>query len=262
MRFTDKRGDISDAEASKIDYIRSFKAGETTVRFLEEMSDWEKYREHYTLDGKMFPCIKANASCPGCNSDNEKVSKSSRKYATNVYLVEAARVLPFKIPISLAKVLETRSERNGNTLLNRDYVIIRKGSGMDTDYDADSDEKYPVDTAEKLKEASDINELLEAAFTEQWGDPEEFVEGNSSQIEKDPEIDALKAKIRSIQKSEEDIPPTEASVQSESADDEVINEDDLYKMDRNDLETVAMKVGIAYDGMTDRQLIRKIIATA
>lgn len=242
MRFSSKRGNVSDSD-SNLTYLRSFKNGNTTVRFLAEMDDWDRYREHYTLDGKMFPCIKSEGPCPGCNSSNEKVSKSSRKYATNVFLVDSGQVLPFKIPISLAKLLENRAERNGGTLLNRDYVVMRTGSGMDTNYDVDTDEKYVIDIEEKLKEAADIESILEAAFIEQWGDPEDLK----------PEVE---------EKKEDDIPPTESSSQSASADDEEISEDDLYKMDRDDLETVAMKVGVSFEGMTDRQLIRKILATA
>ena len=150
MRFSTKRGDASDAD-SNLTYLRGFKAGNTTVRFLQEMEEWDKYREHYTLDGKMFPCIKTEGTCPGCTSNNEKVSKSSRKYATNVFLVDTGQVLPFKIPITLAKLLENRADRNGGTLLNRDYVVMRSGSGMDTSYDVDTDEKYVIDVAEKLK---------------------------------------------------------------------------------------------------------------
>lgn len=245
MRFTSKRGDVSDADSGGM-YLRSFKTGATTVRFLQEMKDWDRYREHYTLDGKMFPCIKDMGNCPGCNSENDKVSKSSRKYATNVYLPQVGVVLPFKIPISLAKRLETRAERNGGTLLNRDYVIFRKGSGLDTDYDVEGDEKYEVDIDEKLKEATDVNECLDASFREQWGDPEDFVSDGKP----------------AASKPSEDVPPTETSAQSESAGDEVISEDALWEMPRNDLEVVARKVGVDPGGMTDRQLVRKILATA
>lgn len=261
MRFSTKRGDASDVD-SNLTYLRGFKTGNTTVRFLQEMEEWDKYREHYTLDGKMFPCIKTEGTCPGCTSNNEKVSKSSRKYATNVFLVDTGQVLPFKIPITLAKLLENRADRNGGTLLNRDYVVMRSGSGMDTSYDVDTDEKYVIDVAEKLKDASDIGAILEAAFVEQWGDPEEFVEQAEAPKPSRSNGFTLEEVASEPRKKAEDIPPTETSSQSESADDEVINEDDLYKMERNDLETVAMKVGVAYEGMTDRQLIRKILATA
>ena len=258
MKFTSKRGDVSDAEVSG-NYLRNFKNGTTTIRFLQEMDEWDKYREHYTLDGKSFPCIKGEGNCPGCNHENEKVSKSSRKYATNVYFVEPGLVLPVRIPITLAKRLETRAERNGNTLLTRDYVVIRKGSGMDTDYDVDQDEKYAIDTAAKLKEGADIDAILEANFREQWGDPEDYARGESKSS--GFTADEVDAESRA-KKAADDVPPTESSSQSASADDEEIDEEDLYKMSREQLEVVAMKVGVAFDGMTDTQLIRKIIVNA
>lgn len=125
-------------------------------------------------------------------------------------------------------------------------MIFRKGSGLDTDYDVEGDEKYEVDIDEKLKEATDVNECLDASFREQWGDPEDFVSDGKP----------------AASKPSEDVPPTETSAQSESAGDEVISEDALWEMPRNDLEVVARKVGVDPGGMTDRQLVRKILATA
>ena len=136
---------------------------------------------------------------------------------------------------------------------------ILKGSGMDTDYDVDQDEKYAIDTAAKLKEGADIDAILEANFREQWGDPEDYARGESKSS--GFTADEVDAESRA-KKAADDVPPTESSSQSASADDEEIDEEDLYKMSREQLEVVAMKVGVAFDGMTDTQLIRKIIVNA
>ena len=169
MKFGQRKADAPEEPSGDGMYLRAFKDGDTKVRFLQETDDWIVFREHY-LSGKSFPCTGERDSCPGCSHPDESVQKASRKYATNVWLPKNNVVLPFRIPISLAKSLFTRSEKNDGTITNRDYVIMRSGKGLDTEYDVDSDEKYSVDIPSLLAQGMDIQDVLQTSYDEVWGD--------------------------------------------------------------------------------------------
>jgi hypothetical protein len=169
--FGTKKSDVIETG----NYLRNFKKGETKVRFLQESPEWWGYFEHF-MDGKSFPCMEAS-ECPGCSSDNESVKRRSRRYGTFVWMVDQKRVLPFKIGAKLSERLTVRAERNNGSLLNRDYVIIRSGTGLETDYDVDQDERYEFDTASAWKNRGDqeIQEILADQFVAVFGDPDEYI---------------------------------------------------------------------------------------
>lgn len=249
MQFGQRRGDVTEIESDGR-YLRNFKKGEVKVRFLEETQDWITFREHY-LEGKSFPCTGDKDSCPGCTHPDEDVQRASRKYATNVYLVEVERVLPFRIPVSLAKSMDTRSDKNGGTILNRDYVVMRSGKGLETEYDVDSDERYAMDTKSLLKDGMDIQELLEESYNEVWGEKkEEPVKEKTSRLGR--------GKAKAEEEPEEF--PSEAK---DSADDEdlVIDEEALYDMALADLIDLGTKVGIeGAEDMSKPSLIRSLLS--
>ena len=166
MEFGQKKKDIVEAG----DYLRNFPKGETLCRFLYEQDDWDGFREHYTNDNKSFPCTRDRNTCPGCIDPDDKVNRAGRKYATQVYLVKTQKVTAMRIPVSLSDRLAIRAERNGGTLLTRDFVVLKSGSGLDTEYDADSEEKYDLDlNALRAQETISIQSCWEGAFAEVWG---------------------------------------------------------------------------------------------
>src|SRR6266702_5978215 len=119
MKFGQKRSEAPEETDGTGNYLRSFRKGETKVRFLQETGEWIKFNEHYTEDNKSFPCTEDTRSCPGCTSESERTQRRSRRYGTYVHLVKNNTTLPFKVPPSLSNRLEARAERNGGTLLNR-----------------------------------------------------------------------------------------------------------------------------------------------
>lgn len=247
MKFGTKKKDAPEQNDAGGMYLRTFKDGETVVRFLEETDDWIVFREHY-LNGKSFPCTGDRDSCPGCTHPDESVQKAGRKYATNAWLPKQNAVLPFRIPISLAKSLFTRSEKNDGTITNRDYVIMRSGKGLDTEYDVDSDDKYAVDVASLLKQGVDIQEVLQASYDEVWGE--------------EPREERFSRKPK---EAEEETFPSRSEVQGESADDSeiVLDEDRLYEMSLAELVDVADKVGIdVREGTKKGDLIRTLLAAS
>lgn len=254
MQFGQRRGDAPEIESDGR-YLRNFKKGEVKVRFLEETQDWITFREHY-LEGKSFPCTQDKDNCPGCTHPDEDVQRASRKYATNLYLVDVEKTLPFRIPVSLAKSMDTRSDKNGGTILNRDYVVMRSGKGLDTEYDVDSDERYALDTKSLLKDGLDINELLEESYNEVWGAKvEEVKEIKSSRLGRS------KAKVEEPEEEPKEEFPSETKASTEDDDDLVIDEEALYDMALADLIDLGTKVGIeGADNMSKPSLIRSLLS--
>jgi hypothetical protein len=230
MQFGKRKADAPAIVEGSGDYLRNFKDGEVTVRFIEETDDWITFREHYTKDRKSFPCTE-NSECPGCNDSDEDVRKASRKYATNIMLVKNEMVLPFRIPVSLAKRLFARSERNGGTITNRDYVVMKTGKGLDTEYDVEQEDKYTVDLDSLKAQAKDVQEILRITYEE-----------NAPVAEK---ITMERPKPKD--EAEEPL-PSKPEAQSDSAetsgDDIEIDEDTLYEMELTDLIDLAGKAGV------------------
>jgi hypothetical protein len=262
MRFGTKKRDVQESEFND-KYLRNFKNGETKVRFLEEPEEWILYQEHFTRDRQSFPCTMDTTSCPGCISEDEQMQRRSRKYGTHLLLVEPNIVLPFKISITLASRLTARAERNNGTIVNRDYLILRSGEGLRTEYDVDADEKYPLDTDALLTKATaSIEEILQDMFTQVWGDPDQY---------KPKDEYRPKAKLSSVSKQDDDVPDAlklkhereGMDVYVPPADDE-ITEAQIRAMTRSQLIALWKKAG--WDGFNDdwnkTEIIDAILAKA
>lgn len=237
-------------------YLRNFKKGDTKVRFLQEPNEWHDYFEHF-MDGKSFPCMEI-PECPGCAHPNSNVSRRSRRYGTFLLLVENKRVLPFKIGARLSERLITRAERNGKTLKSRDYVIIRSGTGLETDYDVDQDERYEVDTDELWKQRGEfeIEQILTEQFKELFGDPEAYL----AQVRRDRQDAAAESRVSEPKHAaEDDTPPWEKSPSTESSDIE-ISEAQLNDMSRAQLHEVWVKAGFGEDAWNDDWSRQEIVA--
>lgn len=200
-------------------YLRSFRAGDTTVRFCEETQDWIMFWEHFNSDQKAYPCTGDRKTCPGCNSEDERERKASRRYASTVKLVDQKNdaYMPVRIPVSVYKKMVTRSERNDGTILNRDYIIIKEGKGLDTEYDVEADRAYAIPLKDLKANIFDVEIVLQAMFNEIWPELAEPTNGK----------DAQKA----------------PKVENESQDEE-ITEADLKKMGIRDLRALARKHGV------------------
>jgi hypothetical protein len=245
VRFGQKKSEAPEEVDSDGMYLRGFKDGDLKVRFLQECDDWIVFREHYNKERRSFPCTGDKETCPGCTSEDDEVSKSSRKYATNVHVVKANYVAPYRIPITLAKRMFARSERNEGTITNRDYIISRSGKGLETEYDVEADDKYEVNIKALLKDGQDIEEILERAFEDNApGQPK-------------------KSSSLAREKAQEEEPPSDPEPKSESAgdsgDDEVIDEDALFEMTISDLKALAAKAGIDVPSTAKKSSIIRLL---
>jgi len=148
-------------------FLKNFREGETRLRFLQEVKDWLVYWEHFNPapGGFPFPCTGDRETCPGCTSGIEKMEKASRKALCNVKVGDYVDV--YKFQSKLANKMEIRSERNGGTILNRDFIITRIGKDTQTDYDIDGMQESPLDPKPELLDAE---AMLAQAFRDAWPD--------------------------------------------------------------------------------------------
>lgn len=185
--YLDRRGDDDEV------WIKGFKDGMTTIRIPPEpkTTKWTTYREHYDEGMGYFPCSEAK-DCVGCTDANPKVRDRSRRYAINA-LDSEGRVQVYKIGSRLYRTLQGREQRLG-TLSDRDYIIIRTGQKLETNYDVDPGEKYEIDWPE-ADELHDIMEVLGAKYLSTaalyGGDVE-----NQSEPEPEPEKQATTSRRR------------------------------------------------------------------
>jgi hypothetical protein len=232
-------------------YLRGFAKGETKVRFLQEQDDWIEFWEHRTATGKGYPCTGDKTTCPGCTSEIDKQRKASRRYGTYLLLVEKDKVLPFKIPGSLADRIAARAEKNNGTILNRDYSVMKTGEGLETEYDVDQEDKYEVDTAKRLSEAElTVQQCLQESWKEAWGDT--------------PAIPAQREAPAAEHVPGDENPPTEPKgEQAAPASEESVEltEAKVRAMDRPELRELCDKAGVEWSSTdTAGELADKLIA--
>lgn len=245
--------DMAKSQGGKT-WIKNVRADEDmTVRFLTEPEDWYSYREHYDPDIHFFPCIGRESDCPGCEHDSEKVQRTSRRYLANAYDVEAGQVIPLKLPLDLANRLVARYERNGDTLLNRDYTLHRMGKGLDTTYDVTPEDKSKFDVSkhEQIDLEKALIEQFEDAFDLESEDDDED-EGRArtskpsrAKKQRQPEVDE-----DDDVEDDEDIPSEPSAVAEEDEDDgeDYLTEEQAMKMDKDELKALADQFQVEVDG--------------
>jgi hypothetical protein len=178
MRFG-KSAKEAEAEPSRAgfsgDFIRYLKDGDTTIRILQEPNDWTYWWEHFSPAGFSFPCANEDGNspddCPGCSSDNEKMSKVNRKIGFNVLASWNGQeyVNAFKVGPTVADKLKNRYNRL-DTITDRDYTITRYKTGADRyDFDVEGGNPSPIDLSKY--ELKDIESMLAEAYDQAWGDP-------------------------------------------------------------------------------------------
>lgn len=268
--------------------IWNFRAGSTTVRFLEELGDeeWTSYWEHYDgLKRKFFPCPGKENGCPGCEAGN----KASKKYLVNLLIqsaddekVKSGYVSLYKVPASLVSKVMRRADRY-ETVTDRDYEVIRMGSGMDTEYDLETGDKSFVDIEQYLEQFTDHELALQTAWETYAGKPEPKAKAKiakpARKVEEEPEEDPnpktyrAQAEERSAQRSaaaaqadDAGDPPSEPRPQSDSADggaddEEVLSEDAVRSMSIDQLHVLFARTGLAVpeDATTAQELADHLI---
>lgn len=133
---------------------------ELTVRFLDEPDEWTEFYQHYMpeMEPRAFACN--DGDCVGCAEGN----RPSKKWAARVLDVNESRIRVFVMTKQVwEKLLGRRAFLKFNTILDRNYIIIRTGSGLtDTDYDVDPDSASRMNLKKYATEidALDVEEFL------------------------------------------------------------------------------------------------------
>jgi len=262
MEFGQKAKDIVENTG---DYLRNLKAGDTKVRFHEELPEWIGYWEHF-IGKQSFPCTEDRKTCPGCTHEDEKVRKASRRYAVNLLDIDKGVVLPYRIPSTVKKRCDTRAGRNDGSITTRDYTIIKSGQMLDTEYDVEQEEEYPVDWAKYADQVSDLQEILTASFEEVWGEgsAEKYAPGNAVEAEKKPRkrenVDDQIAGWEAEKAAK--APAKKAAAKKEPEPEVVVTESELREMGLLELAALAEKGGVDIKGLKSAdEIVDAIIAS-
>jgi len=180
------------------------RAGETRVRFLAEIPDWQEYWEHYDPTVNFFPCTGDKKTCPGCTSSIERTAKATKRYLAPVLDPHTGRVWGLKMATDLANRLSLRADRNNGTVTNRDYTLIRTGSGLETEYDVEQEEKVAIDLG--VYEGSfDLQDMLASQFAAAWPDFDiENPNGAKAQEQPEPRKRAPRKQAQPAQPAQEE----------------------------------------------------------
>lgn len=266
MQFGTPASETTDSGSG--DYLRGLRDGDTKIRFLQEIPTWIGYWEHYK-DKKGFPCTGDKMTCPGCTSDDERVAKANRRWGANALLVDRGTVLPVKLPNSVKKKMETRAARNDGTVLTRDYVIIKTGSGLETEYDVEQDDKYPIDPDEYVESTQDIQAILVAMFEEVWGEgaAEEYFAKKGTVKEADKPKAARSRKRETVDDqldrwAEEDKAKKGKAKDPEPEPDVEVTLEQIQAMNLVELAALAEKAGVDISEAGSKQEVVEILVAA
>lgn len=162
------RRSLKSGQAGPIRYIPKGdgdKPGEITVRFLEEPDEWFNFKEHWDESlNKSYPCV--GDDCPGCRTEERLASR----YLANALDIETDKVIAIQMAKDLTNKLLRKYERFG-TITDRDYVLVREGQGLKTEYDCEYED--PMKRRVQQYELLDLQDVLDKAFAAVFNDDDD-----------------------------------------------------------------------------------------
>lgn len=146
------------------------------LRFITEPDEWVEFFEHYD---------EANKRMMLCTDDCEycaEKKRPSKRYLSNAVDVEDSKVVALKLPVTAASQVMKKYERY-NTLLDRDYSILKEGTGLDTEYDVNPE--APSRFNMKKYEPFDLWDVLTKMLEDQSDDAEDAVDDDEDEEEEE-----------------------------------------------------------------------------
>lgn len=245
-------------------YIKYFKDSETRLRFLEKISDWTEIWMHFSQSkSRDYPCTGERSTCPGCNHENEKEAKASKRYIVNALSPKSGYVDLWKIPVSIIDDL-LRLEAADGSIMKRDYTILKFQKDNGTKYSVDKEDRDALDLDEYIKLSKDHQEALADAFREVWGGlPEEdgYTGGDLYEAPITRQGYLRLATPEPAPKQEfPDVPPTEPASQQDE-DSQELTEAQLRAMDADQVIEVYKMARVPVPAFSDKdELVDKLIA--
>lgn len=250
-------------------YIKYFKDKETRLRFLEPVHEWTEVWMHFSQSkSRDYPCTGVKSSCPGCNHENEKEAKASKRYIVNAVNITSGYVDLWKIPVSIIEDF-LRLEAADGSISKRDYTVLKFIKDNGTKYSVDKEDRDDLDLTQYSGLMKDHQEALAEAFREVWGglpDEEGYTGGElyeiPSGISKSGYLTPPPT-LKKVERVEAPVPdpPTEPAAQQNEEQQE-ISEAQLRSMSQDQLFDVYTRAGVEPPesfGSTD-ELVDQLIA--
>lgn len=271
MQFGVKQGEAPaydpDAGASG-SYIKYFKDNETRLRFLEETVEWTEVWMHFSQSkSRDYPCTGVRSTCPGCNHENQREAKASKRYIVNALAPKTGYVDLWKIPASIFDDFDRQYQLSG-TVQDRDFTVIKFLKEGRTNYSTDKEDKDGLDLTEYRALMKDHQEALAEAFREVWGalpNEEGYTGGDLYEAPAPkPRLNVVPEPKAEPQKSWSDggypDPPSEPAA-PEVPEQQEITEAQLRAMTADEVLAVYRVAGVPVPAFSDKdELVDKLIA--
>ena len=288
------KASLKKGASSGVTFIKHVPEDGIVVRFITEPEEWFGYQEYYDVENKQFvPMVEGEILPDG--------TRPSFRYLANVVDVTEDRVIPLKLPKTLANLLMIKYEKYGS-MTDRNYELDRHGTGLDTTYDSTPQTPSKMNT--KKFDVVDLGEILETARRIAEGeDPfdtespitlgEDVDDSDDEEFSDDvlyPEgawrEDYSKAELKAIEADEmlgelaewweledsatiSDILEAQGGEEEDDSDDDeedkeelVIDEDELEEMTLRQLRAIADQLGVDHTGVKKDNLVDAIIEAA
>lgn len=150
----------------------------------------------------------------------------------------------YKIPASLIERLIRRSDKN-STITDRDYIIIKTGKALNTEYDVESGDRAQIDLIAYRDQFTSHEKALGDAFVEVWGKlPSDPDDNQDAKSDGPPWEEDAKSSVGS-----QDGPPPSEPQRGKDApvEDEVLGEDEIRDMSKRQLLALSERAGLKVD---------------
>lgn len=223
-------------------WIKGIPADGIVIRFLTEPEQWFGYYEWFDKDNKQFiPMAEGEILPDGI--------KPSFRYLATALDIENDRVIPIKLPKTVANSLMLKYEKYGS-LGDRSYELEKFGEGLDTTYDVSPQAPSPL--AIEKYELLDLESILIAARAKALGESQAEEPFPATDLDDDDDVATPETDTEAEWKKYES-----GESQGEALDED-LSSAALFGMTIRELRLAALENDIDPRGKTRNQLIEEL----